>query len=305
MNYGVVTLLVLGLASAAAAQESAAFLKLGAGARALGMGGAYTAVADDASGPAWNPAGLSAMSRPEVAATHAALPNQTRYDFLGYAQPLGRGTLGAAASYLSQGSLDGRDASGRPTGGFSASDAAFSVSYAPRLAGPARIGGGFKYVRSAISDVSAQTFAVDLGGQYALGGWGPGRAHLGLAVLNIGPGMRFLDKSQPLPLTLAAGVAYRLPAGILAAFDAKHRPHGDGTELGVGAEYAMLGNFSLRTGFSRTAGPAAASLGAQASAFAGFAAGFGLKARSYSLDYSMTPFGDLGAAQRISLGARF
>lgn len=40
----------------------------GTGARALGMGGAYTAVADDVTAAVWNPAGLALLDRPEVMA---------------------------------------------------------------------------------------------------------------------------------------------------------------------------------------------------------------------------------------------
>ena len=39
---------------------------LGVGARALGMGGAFLARADDATAASWNPAGLSYLRRPEV-----------------------------------------------------------------------------------------------------------------------------------------------------------------------------------------------------------------------------------------------
>ena len=41
------------------------------------------------------------------------------------------------------------------------------------------------------------------------------------------------------------------------------------------------------------------------SALCGLAAGFGVKAYGYSLDYAITPFGELGNVQRLSLGARF
>jgi hypothetical protein len=44
-----------------AAGEPMAFLKLGVGARATGMGGAYTAVSDDAAGVFYNPAGLAPL----------------------------------------------------------------------------------------------------------------------------------------------------------------------------------------------------------------------------------------------------
>jgi long-chain fatty acid transport protein len=41
-------------------------LPVGSGARALGQGGAFTAVADDATAAVWNPAGLAQLERPEV-----------------------------------------------------------------------------------------------------------------------------------------------------------------------------------------------------------------------------------------------
>src|SRR5512137_1341037 len=41
-------------------------LSLGSGARAMGMGGAFLARADDATAASWNPAGLSYLRLPEV-----------------------------------------------------------------------------------------------------------------------------------------------------------------------------------------------------------------------------------------------
>ncbi|MCP4352413.1 MAG: hypothetical protein GY795_43695 [Desulfobacterales bacterium] len=39
---------------------------VGSGARALGMGGAFIAIADDATAASWNPAGLAQLERPEI-----------------------------------------------------------------------------------------------------------------------------------------------------------------------------------------------------------------------------------------------
>src|SRR5262245_37475869 len=39
---------------------------VGSGARAWGMGGAFVAVADDATAATWNPAGLAILQRPEI-----------------------------------------------------------------------------------------------------------------------------------------------------------------------------------------------------------------------------------------------
>ncbi len=42
---------------------------VGSGARALGMGGAFIAIADDATAASWNPGGLSQLERPEISFT--------------------------------------------------------------------------------------------------------------------------------------------------------------------------------------------------------------------------------------------
>jgi len=55
---------VLFLATAALATPN--FNLTGQGARALGMGGAFIAIADDATALSWNPAGLAQLDRPEV-----------------------------------------------------------------------------------------------------------------------------------------------------------------------------------------------------------------------------------------------
>ena len=115
-------LLVLA-AQAGWAAETAAFLDIGVGARAAGMGGAYTALADDANTVYWNPAGLARLEKREASVSHAELGRSTRHDFLAYAHPAPQGTFAGAFTYLSQGSIEGHDGLGRPTGSFNASDA--------------------------------------------------------------------------------------------------------------------------------------------------------------------------------------
>ena len=61
--------LPLACASARADKYAGEFLKLGVGARALGMGGAFVGLADDASAGYWNPAGLAFMSSHQVMAS--------------------------------------------------------------------------------------------------------------------------------------------------------------------------------------------------------------------------------------------
>lgn len=60
------------LAAAASAQQITSTPNVvGSGARALGMGGAFIAVADDATAASWNPGGLTQLERPEISAVYS------------------------------------------------------------------------------------------------------------------------------------------------------------------------------------------------------------------------------------------
>ena len=57
------------------------FNPLGSGARALGMGGAFIAVADDATAASWNPGGLVQLENPEVSIVGAGFYRDEDLDF--------------------------------------------------------------------------------------------------------------------------------------------------------------------------------------------------------------------------------
>jgi hypothetical protein len=87
--------------------EGLTSLSLGSGARALGMGGAFLARADDATAVSWNPAGLSYLGRPESSLVGtrnsfergpAGRPASDRLagygpDFVALTYPLSRGAI--------------------------------------------------------------------------------------------------------------------------------------------------------------------------------------------------------------------
>src|SRR6185369_11305618 len=81
---------------------SAAFLKLGSGARPADLGEAYVGVADDASGIAYNPAGMAQSLVGELQATHTEWFRGLRYENLNAVLSLGDGgMLGATLNFLS------------------------------------------------------------------------------------------------------------------------------------------------------------------------------------------------------------
>ena len=88
----------LGFGASAWAQGQAgmdiAVLKAGVGARPLGMGGAFTSVADNADAPYWNPAGLGMLDRNEITAMQTRLSTDADHYYVSYIRPAFGGTLG-------------------------------------------------------------------------------------------------------------------------------------------------------------------------------------------------------------------
>ncbi len=85
--------------SAQATKYAGAFMENGGGARALGMGGAFTAVADDPSATFWNPAGLANLGQKEILLMHSErFGDLIDRDFVSYTQPVDWNIFGGADS---------------------------------------------------------------------------------------------------------------------------------------------------------------------------------------------------------------
>src|SRR3989339_1554438 len=81
-----------GLALEQAGQDIAV-LKAGVGARPLGMGGAFTAIADDADSPSWNPGGLGFVDKAEITTSQTRLSTDADHYYVSYVNPTEWGTL--------------------------------------------------------------------------------------------------------------------------------------------------------------------------------------------------------------------
>ncbi|MBN1783183.1 hypothetical protein JW948_18755 [bacterium] len=67
--------------------QAGAFLRYGAGVRALGMGRTFVGISDDASAVYWNPAGMLGAERTEIASMYSNLYYDSRYAFMGLIIP--------------------------------------------------------------------------------------------------------------------------------------------------------------------------------------------------------------------------
>ncbi len=290
--------LALGLmlfAVPAHAAETAAFLQQGIGARAIALGGTGTALSDDAATIYWNPANLVRSEKRNALFSHAELAEGTRLDFGGYSHPLGNGTIGGGFTYLSYGTLSGRDSLGRPTGNYGASDAALALAYALKL-DKAAMGASIKYLRSHIAEAEAQSAALDLGIAKSMG-----NILTGLSMRNLGPGLKYADRRDDLPLTVAGGIGFKHES-LTFGVDYENRPRVGQNDGGVGVEWKPRAGLSLRGGYSSKG---SISGGSGFDAARGLALGLGVELPGFRLDYAIKPTGELGRAHRFDISARF
>lgn len=147
---GVMGAIFLLLISCALAEESsiidgAPYLREGVGARSMGMGGASTAVADDATATVWNVAGLSRVKSTSFASMYGARDDLDRkHNFVALAKTIPNiGTFGLAWINAGVSGIERYSDNNVPEGKFDSSDNAFLLSYGA-IFDPVRLGGGIK-----------------------------------------------------------------------------------------------------------------------------------------------------------------
>ena len=152
------------------------FLLLGGGARPGALGGAYSAVAEDGSTIAWNPAGLGAVKSFELSFMHMlyGYERDISFDYIASTIPLDFGTFGLSFIYLGMTPLAEIDTEGDQihiiTGdSIDFSDLAVSLSFGTEFYNAYSIGLNAKYIRNSIGIPDTtdygkpQGFAIDFG----------------------------------------------------------------------------------------------------------------------------------------------
>ncbi|MBI4370312.1 MAG: PorV/PorQ family protein [Elusimicrobia bacterium] len=224
--------------------STATFLRLEQGARAIGMGGAFTSVADDASALWWNPSGLVRGNR-EFAISHSQLFEQMNTQFLSFAIPAAKKktAIGGSLTYLMVPGLEGYDASGNKTGEIAANGYAGSFAYAMALDSNIRLGASLKVIGETLAGDAGTGFAGDVGLQFSGKGWG-----LGAVIQNLGPEFKVGEASNALPQNVRAGLHFRPNERLLVAAEAQMPSDGD-LRSHFGAELRASSNMVLRAGY--------------------------------------------------------
>ncbi len=349
LGLGAMALSSLTLLPAAAAQTNvgttaAPFLTLGIGARATAMGGAFSAVADDASALFWNPAGVAELERPQLLFQHAEWLAGINFEYASVVLPgIAGGTAGASLTLLDAGRMEVTTVLEQEGTGehFTPRDLAFALSYATSLTDRFSIGGQAKYVHQSIWHESADGWALDIGTLYRI----PWRnLTIGTAISNFGTRMQMngldllttkdldggvdgnnentpanLDvNSWNLPLTFRAGIALDLLQStvlpIRAAIDAIH-PNDNLESLNLGLEAALSRILFVRLGWNHLSPRNLAErvgfdIERDDAVEGGLTAGAGInwEIRGFGalrIDYAWADYGRLDTTQFFTLGLEF
>lgn len=309
---------------------AASFLEIEVGSRAVGMGGAYVAVVDDATAVYWNPAGLARINKSEVVLIHTNWLVGTSFDFVAIAFPVGNsGTIGVSLTSLSTDEMEVRtvllpDGTGER---FSTTDISAGLSYAMDLTEKFSIGVNAKYISQKIWHMSASGFAMDIGTLFKTNLNG---MTIGMSISNFGTSMRlqgndiFVNYDEApnfggsndripafkqtekysLPLILRVGLAMdivnRESNVVTVALNAAH-PNDNTEYINMGVEYTIADVVALRMGYKNTF---------LKDSEEGLTAGVGTKlvlagGIAFTVDYAYQDFGRLNNAQLFSLTLEF
>ncbi len=310
---------------------AAQFLKIQVGARAIGMGGAYVALANDVTSIYWNPAGLTHIgSNGAVGFVHTKWLGGMNFDFAGAVIRAGSiGSVGLSFTSLSMPDMKVRtEFEPEGTGEFfSAQDFSLGLSFARSITDRFSVGFNTKYIREQIWHMATSAIAFDLGILFKTDfDW----LVLGINVSNFGPKMQYTGKDVfinydfntsefgdnenifanlqtdqwDLPLLFRFGLSMKIldreMNQLTAAIEARH-PNDNTESVNVGLEYGFRHWIFFRSGYQGMF---------EQDTEKGLTFGFGLiyymsPAVLLHFDYAYADWGRLNNAHRFSLQIGF
>lgn len=296
------------------------FLKIGVGARASGMAGAYTAVTDDLTSLYWNPAGLADVKGMSGEFHYTQWFAGFTHSYAALSMPIG-GSFTAAAQLISFNSdripittLAQPEGTGSH---YTVNDFSAGLSISGYLTDQFSFGVTAKMVQNAFSSLNSSGFAFDVGTRYDTGIQG---IKLGFAIFNLGTEMKYEGqdlkstkkyieelKAAPWDVTYLAN-SYTMPlifrAGVTSDIidDEEHKLIVSGDfitlsdtpeQFAFGTEYRWIDILSLRAGYLIGQDQLGLSGGIGLSYISG-----GVKGQ---IDYSITPTANIGLINRLSI----
>ncbi len=302
--------------------NSLAFLKVGVGAKQVGIGSAATTLIGDPNMVFWNPAGIILENNK---AAFDFSYNRWIADIVNIAgvitYNLGRtGTIGfGVISFGLSGITADRDLlppelaylqiDNQTSSTYSFRDIAVVFSYARKVTDALSLGVNLKYLHERIDDLSANAFAIDIGANYKVTNFW----NLGARLSNLGSDIKYYEISSPIPLLFSIGTSFKYTyQGIFTGklFIDFVQPQ-DLTQLFfAGIEFDVWNMFSLRAGYkfnySGTKDKGASWRDPIETTIEGFSAGVGAKLElgdyGVSFDYSFTQMKLLNDVHRITVG---
>lgn len=231
----------------------------GAGARALGLGSAYVALADEPSVVYWNPAGLDFIPKNSASFYYSNGIVGTHYSFIGFAYPtLSIGGFGFGWLRIASGDVTERDEFGAEgsTGSFSQNQ--FLFGYAKQIKSYLSFGASLKIETiSQIANLSDSGVGFDLGVLYKpdfSDGWLRDLS-IGANVQNfVKPTVKLIDENVSSPMNFKAGLAKLFRFGIegksalTILFDI-NKSQRSSMKFNFGSEYSFNQRAMLRVGF--------------------------------------------------------
>lgn len=312
------------------------FLKIGVGARATGMGGAYSAVANDLSSVFWNAAGIASIKKYAADFSQTFWFGGMSHNYAAAVIPVSENyRLAASLTNFTSGdiritTMDQQDGTG---GIYQVSDVALGLTFAGQLTEQFSFGVTAKYVSMGFTNMNASGIVLDVGTRYETGfegivlgfsinslgtqmeyaGSDVARANNPVNGVNTQPiDMRMLTQPFDMPLSFRMGLSTDLCKGAL------FEPEVDGSgvlqhslitavdfetfsdvaeQFAFGAEYTWKELVSVRAGY-RTG----------TDQF-GLSGGVGLRyvSEDFSgrIDYSVSPTTNIGLINRVSISMRF
>ena len=229
--------------------DAGAFLRMGAGAHAKSMGGAFTAIANSPAAAYWNPGGLAYMGSISMLASHNEMALDRSYTFISGIVPSSRNSsLGISWIGLNVSNIEARSGdTPDPDYYFNSANSAFLLSYSYKLSPLFSIGMNYKWLQERVytSTLSGHGFDVGIFSKLT------DTFSAGLMLQDVQSQVKGEDGfSQKFPLIYRLGLAATFAESFHAAVDFGFSNE-NYKNFALGLEYRPMAMLPIRAGFNQ------------------------------------------------------